>query len=267
MTKLEELKKMKADYTAALKEHSKGVIAEHYGAVFAAHSDVIGIRWTHARGRAVLRVLHRGCCRRSVSSGVGRGVAGSRRVGCGAGRCRARRPGRPVPIVGGAGGLMLWDPKSIAAAVDAFRQSQDQPAPVENDAPAAWDLVVSDLAGEAGVRLLFGSDDVTFSMAPIRDLVAGMAMCRDGLGESRYGTRLQPDNGRDAFADYLQERLDGVVYLRSELWSAVQRGDPMWAKVVQDLYGAEMATLGAAATAYMARCEEARRNRATAGDA
>ncbi len=46
MTKLEELKKMKADYTAALKEHSKGVIAEHYGAVFAAHPDVIGIRWT-----------------------------------------------------------------------------------------------------------------------------------------------------------------------------------------------------------------------------
>lgn len=59
-----------------------------------------------------------------------------------------------------------------------------QPDPVKNDQPAVWDLVVSDM------------------------------MERDKTGLKKYGTRLQPRNGRDFLIDAYQELLDGSVYLR-----------------------------------------------------
>jgi hypothetical protein len=64
----------------------------------------------------------------------------------------------------------------------------EQPAPVPNDLPAAWDLVIEDMRR------------------------------RDALGQSRYGTRLQPFNGRDALRDALEEALDMCVYLRQALY-------------------------------------------------
>jgi hypothetical protein len=41
---------------------------------------------------------------------------------------------------------------------------------------------------------------------------------RDALGAERYGTRLQPHNGRDAMRDAYEEVLDLCVYLRSVLY-------------------------------------------------
>jgi hypothetical protein len=58
-----------------------------------------------------------------------------------------------------------------------------QPEPTKNMLPAVWDLVITDMHE------------------------------RDSIGEVKYKTRLQPDNGRDALVDAYQEALDLVVYL------------------------------------------------------
>lgn len=63
-----------------------------------------------------------------------------------------------------------------------------QPAPKKNEHPAVWDLVVADMKE------------------------------RDNTGYKKYGTRLQPHNGRDAMVDAYQEALDLAVYLRLELF-------------------------------------------------
>lgn len=78
-----------------------------------------------------------------------------------------------------------------SAAADALRRIsvtiEDQPPPVPSDRPAVWGLVIADM-GE-----------------------------RDQVGRQRYGTPLQPHNGRDALVDAYQESLDQVVYLRQEI--------------------------------------------------
>lgn len=86
-----------------------------------------------------------------------------------------------TPWVGYPLGAMNYCPGFIEhARVDADRQ----PAPRTNDRPAVWDLVIADM------------------------------QARDQVGQRRYGTRLQPYNGRDALQDAYEEALDLVVYLR-----------------------------------------------------
>lgn len=65
---------------------------------------------------------------------------------------------------------------------------QDQPPPKPNCLPAVWDLVVSDM------------------------------LERDQVGRQRYGTPLQPHNGRDALMDAYQEALDLAVYMRQAIF-------------------------------------------------
>jgi hypothetical protein len=64
----------------------------------------------------------------------------------------------------------------------------EQPAPEPNDRPAAWDLVLADMRA------------------------------RDAEGRRKYGTPLQPFNGRDALVDAYQEALDLAVYLRQAIY-------------------------------------------------
>ena len=64
---------------------------------------------------------------------------------------------------------------------------KEQPAPVANDGPAVWGLVVADM------------------------------QARDQLGRERYGVPLQPNNGRDALRDAYEEALDLCAYLRQAL--------------------------------------------------
>lgn len=66
--------------------------------------------------------------------------------------------------------------------------STAQPAPIKNQGPAVWNLVVQDMVQ------------------------------RDFFGEAKYGTRLQPNNGRDFLVDAYQEALDLVVYLRGAIY-------------------------------------------------
>lgn len=65
---------------------------------------------------------------------------------------------------------------------------QAQSAPEPNALPAVWDLVVTDMRS------------------------------RDHFGLQKYGTRLQPHNGRDALIDAYQEALDLAVYLRQQIF-------------------------------------------------
>lgn len=64
----------------------------------------------------------------------------------------------------------------------------EQPNPVPNEHPALWPLVIRDMAQ------------------------------RDDTGRRRYGTRLQPYNGRDSLRDAYEEALDQCVYLRQALY-------------------------------------------------
>lgn len=64
----------------------------------------------------------------------------------------------------------------------------EQVKPLPNAGPPMWDLVVKDF----------------------RD--------RDAEGRRKYGTPLQPHNGRDVLVDAYQEALDLVVYLRQAIY-------------------------------------------------
>jgi hypothetical protein len=64
---------------------------------------------------------------------------------------------------------------------------EDQPPPTPNDNRPSWDLVVEDMQE------------------------------RNRIGTERYGTPLQPFNGRDSLTDAYQEALDEVVYLRTAI--------------------------------------------------
>lgn len=72
--------------------------------------------------------------------------------------------------------------------VPRVQREGDQPAPLPNDQPAVWPLVMVDMAS------------------------------RDQLGRKRYGTPLQPHNGRDALRDAYEEALDLAVYLRTAIY-------------------------------------------------
>jgi hypothetical protein len=64
---------------------------------------------------------------------------------------------------------------------------QPPPKPEDTSKPAVWPLVIVD-------------------------------MCeRDRVGRARYGTPLQPNNGRDALKDAYQEALDLAAYLRQAI--------------------------------------------------
>jgi hypothetical protein len=65
---------------------------------------------------------------------------------------------------------------------------QPEPPPINNGYPAVWYLVVLDM------------------------------WARDKFGVDKYGTHLQPFNGRDALKDAYQEALDLCVYLRQAIF-------------------------------------------------
>lgn len=85
--------------------------------------------------------------------------------------------------------------------------NKPQPTPIANDNPAVWDLVITDILQKGPF------DSATLD-------VANMGGARDRFGLEKYGTRLQPENGRDSLVDALQERMDCLVYERQAIWEA-----------------------------------------------
>lgn len=66
-------------------------------------------------------------------------------------------------------------------------ETQEQPPPTKNNNPAVWDAVIADM------------------------------QTRDKIGEKRYGTRLQPHNGRNSLQDAYEEALDLCAYLKQRI--------------------------------------------------
>uniref|UniRef100_A0A6H1ZJW2 Uncharacterized protein n=1 Tax=viral metagenome TaxID=1070528 RepID=A0A6H1ZJW2_9ZZZZ len=66
--------------------------------------------------------------------------------------------------------------------------NKPEPLPVTNQMPAVWGLVIDDMKE------------------------------RKRIGREKYGTHLQPFNGRDALVDAYQEALDLAVYLRQAIY-------------------------------------------------
>lgn len=87
-------------------------------------------------------------------------------------------------IVPGPSQFITTDGHIVDLGITGGIYSQPEPAPIKNDLPAVWDLVIKDM----------------------RD--------RDQFGRAKYHTPLQPFNGRDALIDAYQEALDLIVYLR-----------------------------------------------------
>ena len=86
---------------------------------------------------------------------------------------------------------MRGSTRSVSPAVRILSDRDEpiiQPAPVHNDKPALWDLVVADMAA------------------------------RDAFGRRKYKTPLQPHNGRDFLQDVYEEALDMVVYFRGLIY-------------------------------------------------
>lgn len=95
---------------------------------------------------------------------------------------------------------------------DDNRLVQEQPRPTPNEHPACWDLVIEDVQA----MCVEGKAQV----ATVKDM-----QDRDRVGLERYGTRLQPYNGRDSLVDAYQEALDLCVYLRVVLYELHEAGD------------------------------------------
>lgn len=64
-------------------------------------------------------------------------------------------------------------------------------------------------------------DPTPNTQRPVWNAVIEDMKNRDELGRSRYGTPLQPFNGRDPLVDAYEEALDLVVYLKQAI---IERG-------------------------------------------
>lgn len=71
-----------------------------------------------------------------------------------------------------------------------------EPPPKPNASPAVWETVIEDMRA------------------------------RDNFGRAKYGTPLQPFNGRKPLVDAYQEALDLVVYLKQEILEHDMRKKP-----------------------------------------
>lgn len=107
------------------------------------------------------------------------------------------------------------------------------PAPQPNDFPSSWMQVKQDLLGEGSIiedseLVQLYNDAVTLAIKLICyrqkcnfnvGLSEMVKICnaRDEFGKKKYGTPLQPFNGRDSLQDSLEEVADLVVYLRTAI--------------------------------------------------
>jgi hypothetical protein len=84
----------------------------------------------------------------------------------------------------------------------------DQPPPTPNEGEAVWPKVIEAVKLAQERSTLMGDDELAARYAPV---IADME-ARDRLGRERYGTPLQPFNGRDALRDLYEELLDASAY-------------------------------------------------------
>lgn len=89
----------------------------------------------------------------------------------------------------------------------------NQVAPVANEHPYLWDMVISELEKSNPNLDISNLNDILF-----------YCRRRDVFGRVKYGVPLQPHNGRDFFQDCTEEFADGLVYWRGIVY---ERGDEL----------------------------------------
>jgi hypothetical protein len=84
-----------------------------------------------------------------------------------------------------------------------------QPMSIPNSEPAVWDLA----------KKRFWDHSQNKNVDPkISDSLIKKMSDRDSYGVEKYGTRLQPHNGRSFIKDLLDELLDAIVYAEGALY-------------------------------------------------
>lgn len=90
---------------------------------------------------------------------------------------------------------------------------EQQPKPVTNKYPPVWELVLKDI---------LNSPFPHPQMKMVCDLMVEDIKRRDEFGLQKYGTRLQPFNGRNPIKDTYEELLDAIVYTRAAIFEEEQ---------------------------------------------
>lgn len=104
-------------------------------------------------------------------------------------------------------------------------EEQITPAPYRHALPVLWDLVRRDVPA----TLSSDGDKVKFMYLWVLNNLEQLAKIlstnldkdmadRNEMGKAKYGTPLQPFNGRKPLIDVYQELLDAAVYLRQDIW-------------------------------------------------
>lgn len=95
----------------------------------------------------------------------------------------------------------------------------EQDLPEHNDGPSAHDLVIRDLLSRDPRW------DLSYGEARhLRDRAAEGLRHRKEIGLARYGTILQPFNGRDSLRDLHDELMDASVYARNRMLEVPEDG-------------------------------------------
>lgn len=84
-----------------------------------------------------------------------------------------------------------------------------QPAPIPNDKPALWPMVIEDFENYCTKELIRKTPHLSSVIADMNS--------RDQFGRKKYGVPLQMHNGRNAINDAYEELLDGAVYLKQAI--------------------------------------------------
>ncbi|QFG08496.1 hypothetical protein PBI_ASERPROCKY_7 [Gordonia phage ASerpRocky] len=113
-----------------------------------------------------------------------------------------------------------------------------QPLPEPNDLPSAHDLVTYDLRNQLLADGLQKEVSVELQLIYMESMVAFARLCtrlgrnpreviaaRKSFGMEKYGTPLQPFNGRDQLEDSLDEKADDLVYLRMAIYEEEHGGE------------------------------------------
>lgn len=90
-----------------------------------------------------------------------------------------------------------------------------QPEPISNNEKASWEQVMDDYES-----MIVGHC--------YKDEIIRLMKDRDNFGRNKYGTPLQPFNGRDSLADAVAELADGAVYLRNAISEGQDQDNLLW---------------------------------------
>lgn len=130
--------------------------------------------------------------------------------------CPIAKP-EDIHAVGRAAALALQEsraakPAEPAPSVDA---NAPQPPPKTNEAKPTWETVIANVITWRKDLKSAGILNKDFDGA-IEHAIVDMAE-RDKMGRAKYGTPLQPNNGRDHLTDEYQELLDAAVYAANDV--------------------------------------------------